>query len=119
MNNRTKLLQFNKKMLEEIFIRDNYTCIFCKINYKMPINYNITELKIKDPMHYIPKSRGGLGIRKNGACGCRYHHNMYDNAKSKTTKEEMKKIFKSYLKNIENNWKEEDLKYNKYKHKNI
>ena len=34
--------------------------------------------QILSVMHYIPRSRGGLGIPQNGAIGCQFHHNMLE-----------------------------------------
>lgn len=32
-------------------------------------------------MHYIPRSKNGLGIPANGAVGCQCHHDMLDNGR--------------------------------------
>ena len=67
----TKYLEFSQKERTAIRERDNYRCIFCQIGYEMPPTA-VPEMDITDIMHYIPRSSMGLGIRQNGAVGCRY-----------------------------------------------
>lgn len=75
---------------------------------------NYYELFIKDPMHYIPRSLGGLGIPQNLALGCRYHHSMLDHANiSDAQREEMQDIFRDYLEDKYYYWNEEELTYKK------
>ena len=110
-SNRAKALQFDRGMADQIFARDDYSCLFCKRNYRMPENMTMVELQIKDPMHFIPKSHGGLGIRKNGGCGCRYHHHMYDHSPNEQIHNEMTAIFADHLKEVEPGWDQKDLVY--------
>ena len=63
-------------------------------------------------MHYIPRSRNGLGIPQNGAIGCQYHHEMLDNGHEGYRKE-MLEIFRDYLKSKYTDWDEEKLTYSK------
>lgn len=65
-------------------------------------------------MHYIPRSKNGLGIEQNGAIGCQYHHEMLDNGAS-GRRQEMLVIFKNYLKAHYDNWNEDDLIYSKWR----
>ena len=113
MNKRTKATAISDKTKHEVIERDEI-CIFCKIGYHMP-KENYYELFIKDPMHYIPKSLGGLGILQNLALGCRYHHQMVEHANI-NHREEMQGIFKEYLKELYPNWNEKDLYYKKWGH---
>ena len=110
----TKLLQFSKPTIERIFERDNCSCLFCKCGYYTE-NKNLSELEfnIYDPMHFIPKSKLGLGIEENGVCGCRYHHHLLDNG-NKGLREEMLLIMEEYLKLCYPNWDKEKLVYKKY-----
>lgn len=64
-------------------------------------------------MHYIPRSKGGLGIPENGAVGCMHHHELLDNG-SKGLRPEMLEMFESYLKDHYPDWNREKLIYNKY-----
>lgn len=77
----TKYLEFSQIERTAIMERDNYKCIFCQIGYKMP-PAEVLSRSVMDIMHYIPRSSMGLGIRQNGAVGCRYHHHMLDNGNS-------------------------------------
>ena len=69
--------------------------------------------EIKDIMHYVNKSAGGLGVEENGAVGCRYHHTLLDNG-NKGLREEMLGIFREHLKSQYPEWEEEKLRYRKY-----
>ena len=68
---------------------------------------------MKSIMHYIPRSKNGLGIAQNGAVGCQYHHNMLDNG-NKGNREEMLAIFQNYLKKHYPDWNEKKLVYSKW-----
>lgn len=107
----SKLLQFDKETVQEIIDRDRM-CIFCKMGYRMEdFNSNKMDCITHDIMHFIPRSKMGLGIAQNGAFGCRYHHHMLDNSKYRN---EMLPMFEDYLKNIYQNWNKEELKYKKW-----
>lgn len=102
MNNRTKYLQFGKRTVEEIYERDNYTCLFCKVGYFKCFNgkVNLSDLgfNIYDPMHFIGKGKGGLGVVQNGICGCRNHHHVFDNGNvTSAIKQEMQQIAEEYI----------------------
>lgn len=107
-----KAREFPAKAREEIKKRDG-GCIFCKQNYHMekitPFAANISSI-----MHYIPRSKNGLGIPQNGALGCIYHHGMLDNGNSGRRKE-MLEIFAAYLKKCYPDWNEDDLIYRKWR----
>lgn len=108
----TKLLQVSKDTYQELLRRDNQ-CLFCKIGYHLHPKFpNVLDCMILDAMHYIPKSKLGLGIPKNLVLGCRYHHHMLDNGKDGNRKE-MLEIMVKYLKSIYPNWSKYDLVYRK------
>lgn len=69
---------------------------------------------IIETMHYMAKSQNGLGIAKNGALGCKYHHTLMDNG-NKGLRAEMRDIFKDYLKSHYPDWDEKDLVYTKWR----
>lgn len=107
----TKYLQFDKDTVEEIINRDRI-CIFCKMGYRMEgFNPNKMDCITHDIMHFIPRSKMGLGIPQNGAFGCRYHHHMLDNSKYRN---EMLPMFENYLKEQYQDWNKENLKYKKW-----
>lgn len=107
----TKLLQFDENTRRFIAERDK-ECIFCKIGYKMD-KADSFGLIIKDIMHYIPKSQMGLGVKENGALGCRYHHQMLDNG-NEGVRKEMMVIFRNYLKSVCQGWNEKKIVYRKW-----
>ena len=112
----TKLLQVSKNTYHELLLRDEQ-CLFCKIGYHMHPKYpNTMDCIILDAMHYIPKSKMGLGILENLVLGCRYHHHLLDNG-GKGYRDEMLKIMAKYLKGIYPEWNKERLIYKKYEQK--
>ncbi|MGB8452762.1 MAG: hypothetical protein WCD89_10545 [Anaerocolumna sp.] len=111
MHKRTKQLQFNNATIRKIVERDQ-DCIFCKLGYSIE-GADPFELQIKDPMHIINKSQGGLGIEQNGALGCRYHHHLLDNG-NKGLRQQMQESLKEYMKNLYPGWNPDNLVYKKY-----
>ena len=92
MNKRTKSLQITPKIKECVFNRDNGKCVICGQN-------GLPEA------HYIPRSKGGLGIEQNIVTLCRKCHFEMDNT---TNRKWMLKIVKNYLDeqypNFEDSW---------------
>ena len=109
--------QFNDETRRIIFYRDNENCIFCQMRYHME-NKDPMLYQIKDIMHYVNKSQGGLGMPQNGAVGCRYHHMLLDNG-SKGLRAEMVEKFREYLKKQYPDWNEENLRYRKWNYPNF
>lgn len=112
MSRLSKKCEFSQKERERIKERDR-GCIFCRMQYHIEECRDTYLLQPTQIMHYIPRSHLGLGIAQNGAWGCIFHHSMLDNG-SRGRREEMLKLFRSYLANHYRNWKEEDLIYQKY-----
>lgn len=108
----TRKLQFDTKTKKKIHTRDHGECIFCVKGYHMECTSGML-LEIKDIMHFIPRSRMGLGIEQNGAVGCRYHHNLLDNG-NKGLRQEMLGMFETYLKSHYPDWDKDKLVYRKY-----
>lgn len=110
---RTKACDFSHKEREAVYTRDGMRCIFCARGYRLdeidPYDRDALEV-----MHFIPRSQGGLGSRRNSALGCVGHHRMLDNG-SKGYRAEMMDIFREYLKSTYIDWDERDLVYNKWK----
>ena len=104
--------EFSEKARNEIKYRDRMQCIFCQMDYRMEKAswWGKENLSI---MHYIPRSRNGLGIPQNGAVGCFYHHNMLDNG-NQGVRQEMLQLFKEYLQNHYKDWDEDKLVYSKW-----
>ena len=74
----------------------------------------VLSRSIMDIMHYISRSSMGLGIRQNGAVGCRYHHHMMDNGSSGNRKE-MLGMFRAYLDEFYPDFTDRDRKYDKWR----
>lgn len=109
MSKRSKACEFSAKERKKIHERDNETCLFCRLGYRMSHEAG-GELQI---MHYLGRgSKGGLGIAENGALGCIYHHQMLDNG---LYHDEMHTLFREYLKSFYTEWNEDSLKYDKWR----
>ncbi len=114
MSGYTKLLKFDKETVRKIQIRDDYTCLFCKLGYHTEkFNPNSLDFIVNDIAHFIPKSKLGLGIEENGIEVCRFHHHLLDNG-HKGLRQEMLKIMEKYLKSHYPNWDKNNLVYRKY-----
>ena len=108
MSKRSRACDFSAK--ERTLIKDSdYRCIFCRKGYRMG-GANTFNTSIMEIMHYIPRSQGGLGIARNAALGCKYHHMMMDESEHRA---EMRGILRDYLRSMYQDWKEEDLVYHK------
>lgn len=108
---RTKACDISHRVKKALFERDG-GCIFCRIGYYSP---PVPQFMF-DAMHYIPRSKSGLGIEQNSAIGCRWHHEMMDqNVHSR--RKEMLEYFKSYLMSHYPDWDEKDLVYDKWRNK--
>lgn len=105
----SKACDFSHKTKKEMIERDG-GCIFCQMGYYLPQE----QQYMFDAMHYIPRSKMGLGIVQNGAIGCRWHHEMMDQG-SKSRRPEMLGMFKEYLKGIYPDWDEDKLRHDKWR----
>lgn len=104
--------EFSPKVRKNIIERDDDQCIFCRMGYEMQ-QATPLGLKLRSIMHFVPRSHNGLGIEKNGALGCQYHHEMLDNG-NKGRREEMLGMFREYLMQQYEDWNEDDLTYSKW-----
>ena len=110
MKKRTKALQFPPATIGKMLRRDG-GCIFCGFGYHMRCTDQMSYT-VRDAMHIINKSQGGLGIEQNGVIGCRYHHHLMDNG-NKGLREEMLHIIEDYMTGLYPDWNKEDLIYRK------
>ena len=107
MSKQARAREFNAASRQSIKERDLYQCIFCRMGYHME-DVTWYGQQLQSIMHYIPRSRGGLGIPQNGALGCQSHHEMLDNG-NKGRREEMLQLFRSYLQDHYPYWSEDAL----------
>lgn len=112
MSKQARAREFNAASRQIIKERDLYQCIFCRMGYHME-DVTWYGQQLQSIMHYIPRSRGGLGIPQNGALGCQSHHEMLDNG-NKGRREEMLQMFRQYLQDHYPDWSEDALTYNKW-----
>lgn len=96
---RTKALDITQKTKQIVWERDNQCCIYCGTPNAMP------------NVHYLPRSKGGLGIEQNIVTLCIQCHFNYDQT---TKRETMKKFIKKYLNEKYENWDEESLIYKRW-----
>lgn len=112
MSKQARAREFNAASRQIIKERDLHQCIFCRMEYHME-DVTWYGQQLLSIMHYIPRSRGGLGIPQNGAMGCQSHHEMLDNG-NKGRREEMLQMFRQYLQDHYPDWSEDALTYNKW-----
>ncbi len=81
--------------------RDGWRCIVCR--------------RPGDPVaHYIPRTKGGLGIPENILTLCNECHKDYDNSRGAEREEKME-FFSDYLKSQYPDWDETKLIYHKWR----
>lgn len=105
MSKLSKACEFSLEVRRRIKERDEGRCIFCRI-------FGNTGYRATDYMHYIPRSRCGLGIEQNGALGCREHHRQLDQSEHR---QPMLDIFRGYLMGLYDDWNEKELIYSKWR----
>ena len=99
---RAQALAIPDDVKEKVWWRDYRQCVYCGRSgaYVFP------------DAHYIPRSKGGLGIEQNILTLCRVCHDRYDNG-DKFERLMMKLRFKEYLSTIYPDWDESKLIYKK------
>lgn len=95
----SKACDIPKSVRDIVEARDKGMCVICKVNKGLP------------NMHYIPRSKLGLGIPENVVCGCLKCHHEYDNG---SMREHHGEIIKMYLQSKYKDWSEDMLTYHKY-----
>lgn len=109
----TSKLQFDLATRRKIFMRDHGQCIFCEAGFPVPEEETFGR-DIKDIMHYIPRSQMGLGIEKNGAVGCRYHHMKLDNGNDSLLRQAMLETFRDHLRKHYGELDRKELTFSKW-----
>lgn len=103
---RSKATDIPDKVKKIVWERDNHCCVICGMSGSVMPN-----------AHYIPRSKGGLGIEQNIFTACtRLNpndcHYRFDNG-TKEEKEKLKEIVENHFKSIYPNWNKNDLYYKK------
>lgn len=103
---RAKACDIPQKVKLQVFLRDNGQCVICHNKHNVMPN-----------AHFIPRSKGGLGIEENIVTLCteltkNKCHRRFDNG-SKEEREELGNKIEKYLKSKYPNWNKEKLVYRK------
>ncbi len=103
---RSKATDISMSVKKKVWERDDGCCVICGNSYNVMPN-----------AHYIPRSKGGLGIEENIFTACTRLtkndcHYRFDNG-TKEEKRKLKEIVKTYFQNIYPDWDEEKLYYKK------
>lgn len=94
---RAKALSIPQKVKEAVYERDNGRCVICGSPLGMP------------EAHFIPRSRGGLGIPENIFTACRHVcHYEFDHGYRSA---ELHGEVQEYLKSKYPDWNEKNLVY--------
>lgn len=105
---RSKATDITMEVKKRVWERDKGRCVVCGNNRNVMPN-----------AHYIPRSKGGLGIEQNIVTLCTEFtpnkcHRKFDFGNRKEH-DHIKQIIKRYLEGQYENWNEEELIYKKYK----
>ena len=92
------MCDISPKVRQAVYERDGGLCIICG-RQGLP------------NAHYIPRSKGGLGIEQNIVTLCIKCHHDFDNGTKRT---EYGKSIKKYLQGKYTNWNEKKLVYDKW-----
>lgn len=98
MTNRTKATSIPSSVKQKVYARDGGCCVWCGKYGAMP------------EAHFIPRSKGGLGIEENILTLCRPHHELFDRGPIEK-REEMRTYFRDYLKSKYQDWDETKMTY--------
>lgn len=96
---RAKALSISDTTRWAVNERDHGRCVYCG-------NPGLPEA------HYIPRSKGGLGVEQNILTLCRKCHDRFDNG-PRMVRDGMKEFFAEYLQSHYPDWDETKLIYHK------
>lgn len=94
----SKACDISLKVKNAVWKRDNHKCILCSSFYASP------------NAHYIPRSKGGLGIEENVVTLCLECHIKFDQT---TERQKILKLIKNYLELKYPNFKDKDRIFKK------
>ena len=99
---RAKATDISQAVKRKVFERDNGCCVVCGNSYNVMPN-----------AHFIPRSKGGLGIEENILTLCPECHWRYDRTFERAG---MGAYFRDYLRERYPGWDETKLIYRKGEH---
>jgi 5-methylcytosine-specific restriction endonuclease McrA len=95
---RSRACDIKKSVKDKVWERDKNRCIICQSPFAMP------------NAHFIPRSKGGLGIEQNIVTLCQECHHITDQTEHRQF---MLEKIEKYLKSKYDDWDKEDLIYRK------
>jgi 5-methylcytosine-specific restriction endonuclease McrA len=95
---RSRACDIKKSVKDKVWERDKNRCIICQSPFAMP------------NAHFIPRSKGGLGIEQNIVTLCQECHHITDQTEHRQF---MLEKIERYLKSKYDDWDKEDLIYRK------
>ena len=96
---RAKALSISRETKRIVFHRDGGLCVYCR--------------DVGNPeAHFVPRSRGGLGIPENILTLCRKCHDRFDHGK-RYERAGMREYLREYLQSQYPDWDESKLYYHK------
>lgn len=103
---RSKACDIPPWVKQEVWLRDNGRCVVCGNNYNVMPN-----------AHYIPRSKGGLGVEQNIVTLCteltpNQCHRRFDFG-AREEREEIGAVIREYLQSKYPDWDETKLYYRK------
>lgn len=104
MRRETRCTAIPSEVKDAVWARDNGRCVLCGSRNAGPW------------CHYIPRSRGGLGIEENIVTLCDDCHSTMDRGTG-AARQHAKGSVRAYLQALYQNWTEENLIYRKGEHK--
>ena len=98
----TKATEIPKTVKDAVYVRDGGRCVWCGRSggYVFP------------EAHFIPRSKGGLGVEENILTLCRTCHDRFDNG-DRADREKMRLRFIEYFKDHYPGWNQANLIYHK------
>lgn len=95
---RSRACDIKKSVKDKVWERDKNRCIICQSPFAMP------------NAHFIPRSKGGLGIEQNIVTLCQECHHITDQTEHRQF---MLEKIEKYLKSKYDDWDKKDLIYRK------
>lgn len=97
---RAKALSIPQTVKAIVWERDGGRCVYCGSTDASP------------NAHFIPRSKGGLGIPENILTLCLFCHDRFDHG-GRMERDGMREFFKDYLQSKHPGWDESKLIYHK------